>query len=88
MLASHANCGVMEQAPPLLFLHPVEPIVACSYYVWACILLALEVSTELQTIPGDEEFEIALQRAAVSTEIITLTRIADGCQVRVPLKYR
>eukprot|EP01046_Picozoa_sp_COSAG06_P006421 COSAG06_NODE_303_length_17863_cov_13.622326_7_plen_515_part_00 len=72
----HTGC-----VPPLEFLHPVEPLLAVSYYIWACIIIAIDVSTELKYIPGNETWEIAYQKAEVSTTPVTLTKIEDGLQL-------
>jgi hypothetical protein len=39
------------------------------------------VSTELKYIPGNETWEIAYQKAEVSTTPVTLTKIEDGLQL-------
>lgn len=59
-------------------LHSLEPVIAMAYYIWASVLVALEVANEVPKLPSDTSFQVAYKQANLSMIPVTCTRIDDG----------
>jgi hypothetical protein len=62
-------------------LHEMEAIVALVYYIWAGIIVGLEVGDEVMKLPTDTPFALAYRKAEISTMALTMTRIGNGQQI-------
>jgi hypothetical protein len=59
-------------------IHPMEAKLASGYYVWAALLLAIEVTTQVSALPSDAPFRLAYKRAEMAMAECTLINILDG----------
>ena len=56
----------------------MEAKLASGYYVWAALLLAIEVTTQVSALPSDAPFRLAYKRAEMAMAECTLINILDG----------
>eukprot|EP01043_Picozoa_sp_COSAG02_P039587 COSAG02_NODE_3138_length_7298_cov_4.879289_2_plen_1023_part_00 len=59
-------------------VHPMEIKLACGYYVWAALLLAIEVSTKVHGLPSEAPFRLAYRRAEMAVMDCTMINITNG----------
>ena len=59
-------------------VHPMELKLACGYYVWAALLLAIEVTTQVHGLPSEAPFRLAYKRAEMAVMNCTLINITNG----------
>eukprot|EP01043_Picozoa_sp_COSAG02_P028661 COSAG02_NODE_1748_length_11073_cov_2.905040_1_plen_1842_part_00 len=59
-------------------VHPMELKLACGYYVWAALLLAIEVTTQVHGLPSEAPFRLAYKRAEMAVMNCTMINITNG----------